>query len=68
MVAGTEVFSLKRRRMPLNDINIELNNGSILLLNRSVMMYEDDYIVIRQKKSKIKLHQDDIKNIKMKGR
>ena len=54
--------------MPLNDINIELNNGSILLLNRSVMMYEDDYIVIRQKKSKIKLHKDDVKNIKMKGR
>ena len=54
--------------MPLNDINIELNNGSILLLNRSVMMYEDDYIVVRQKKSKIKLHKDDIKNIKMKGR
>ena len=54
--------------MPLNDINIELNNGSILLLNRSVMMYENDYIVVRQKKSKIKLHQDDIKNIKMKGR
>ena len=54
--------------MPLNDINIELNNGSILLLNRSVMMYEDNYIIIRQKKSKIKLHQDDIKNIKMKGR
>ena len=54
--------------MPLNDVYIELNNGSILLLNRSVMMYEDDYIVIRQKKSKIKLHADDIKNIKMKGR
>ena len=54
--------------MPLNDINIELNNGSILTLNKSVMMYEDDYIVIRQKKSKIKLHKDDIKNIKMKGR
>ena len=54
--------------MPLNDINIELNNGSILLLNRSVMYYEDEYIVIRQKKSKMKLHQDDIKNIKMKGR
>ena len=68
MVAGTEVCSLKRMWMPLNDINIELNNGSILLLNRSVMMYENDYIVIRQKKSKIKLHQDDIKNIKMKGR
>lgn len=54
--------------MPLNDINIELNNGSILLLNRSVMMYENEYIVIRQKKSKIKLHKDDVKNIKMKGR
>ena len=54
--------------MPLNDVNIELNNGSILLLNKSVMMYEDDYIVIRQKKSKIKLHKDDVKNIKMKGR
>ena len=56
--------------MLLNDINVELNNGSILTLNRSVMMYEDDYIVIRQKqkKSKIKLHKDDIKNIKMKGR
>ncbi len=54
--------------MPLNDINIELNNGSILLLNRSVMYYEDEYIVVRQKKSKIKLHQNDIKNIKMKGR
>ena len=52
----------------MNDVNIELNNGSILLLNRSVMMYEDDYIVIRQKKSKIKLHKDDVKNIKMKGR
>ena len=52
----------------MNDVYIELNNGSILTLNRSVMMYEDDYIVIRQKKSKIKLHQDDIKNIKMKGR
>lgn len=68
MVVGTEVCSLKRMWMPLNDINIELNNGSILLLNRSVMMYENDYIVVRQKKSKIKLHQDDIKNIKMKGR
>ena len=54
--------------MPLNDINIELNNGSILLLNKSVMMYENEYIVVRQKKSKIKLHKDDIKNIKMKGR
>ena len=54
--------------MPLNDVYIELNNGSILTLNRSVMMYEDDYIVIRQKKSKIKLHKDDVKNIKMKGR
>ena len=68
MVAGTEVCSLKRMWMPLNDINIELNNGSILLLNRSVMMYENDYIVIRQKKSKIKVHKDDVKNIKMKGR
>ena len=68
MVVGTEVCSLKRMWMPLNDINIELNNGSILLLNRSVMYYEDEYIVIRQKKSKMKLHQDDIKNIKMKGR
>ena len=54
--------------MPLNDINIELNNGSILLLNKSIMMYENDYVIIRQKKSKMKLHQDDIKNIKMKGR
>ena len=56
--------------MLLNDINVELNNGSILLLNKSVIFYEDDYIVIRQKqkKSKIKLHKDDIKNIKMKGR
>ena len=52
----------------MNDVYIELNNGSILTLNRSVMMHENDYIVIRQKKSKIKLHQDDIKNIKMKGR
>ena len=68
MVTGTEVCSLKRMWMPLNDVNIELNNGSILTLNKSVMMYEDDYIVIRQKKSKIKLHKDDIKNIKMKGR
>ena len=49
--------------MPLNDINIELNNGSILLLNRSVIFYEDDYVIVRQKKSKIKLHKDDIKNI-----
>lgn len=54
--------------MLLNDVYIELNNGSILLLNKSVMMYENDYIVIKQKKSKMKLHQDDIKNIKMKGR
>ena len=54
--------------MPLNDVYIELNNGSILLLNRSVMMYENDYIVVRQKKSKMKLHKDDVKNIKMKGR
>ena len=51
--------------MSLNDINIELNNGSILLLNRSVMMYENEYIVIRQKKSKMKLHADDVKNIKV---
>ena len=68
MVAGTEVCSLKRMWMPLNDINIELNNGSILLLNRSVIFYEDDYVIVRQKKSKIKLHKDDVKNIKMKGR
>ena len=68
MVAGTEVCSLKRMWMPLNDINIELNNGSILLLNKSVIFYENDYVIVRQKKSKIKLHQDDIKNIKMKGR
>ena len=54
--------------MPLNDINIELNNGSILTLNKSVMFYENDYIIIKQKKSKMKLHQDDVKNIKMKGR
>ena len=54
--------------MPLNDVYIELNNGSILTLNRSVIFYEGDYIIIKQKKSKIKLHQDDIKNIKMKGR
>ena len=54
--------------MLLNDINVELNNGSILLLNKSVIFYENDYIIIRQKKSKIKLHKDDIKNIKMKGR
>ena len=54
--------------MPLTDVYIELNNGSILTLNKSVMFYEDDYIVVRQKKSKMKLHQDDIKNIKMKGR
>lgn len=49
--------------MLLNDINVELNNGSILLLNKSVIMYEDDYIVIRQKqkKSKIKLHKDYVK-------
>ena len=51
--------------MPLNDINIELNNGSILLLNRSVIFYEDNYVIVRQKKSKIKLHQNDIKNIKV---
>ena len=54
--------------MPLNDVYIELNNGSILTLNKSVMMYENDYIIIKQKKSKIKLHKDDVKNIKMKGR
>ena len=54
--------------MPLNDINIELNNGSILLLNKTLLIYENDYVIVRQKKSKIKLHQDDIKNIKMKGR
>ena len=54
--------------MLLNDVYIELNNGSILTLNKSVMYYEDEYIVVRQKKSKIKLHKDDIKNIKMKGR
>ena len=54
--------------MPLNDVYIELNNGSILTLNKSVMIYENDYVIVRQKKSKIKLHQDDIKNIKMKGR
>ena len=52
----------------MNDVYIELNNGSILTLNKSVMFYEDNYIVIRQKKSKIKLHKDDVKNIKMKGR
>ena len=52
----------------MNDVYIELNNGSILTLNKSVMYYEDEYIVVRQKKSKMKLHQDDIKNIKMKGR
>ena len=68
MVAGTEVCSLKRMWMPLNDINIELNNGSILLLNKSVIFYENDYVIVRQKKSKIKLHKDDVKNIKMKGR
>ena len=54
--------------MLLNDINIELNNGSILLLNKSVIFYENDYVIVRQKKSKIKLHKDDVKNIKMKGR
>ena len=54
--------------MPLNDVCIELNNGSILTLNKSVMIYENDYVIVRQKKSKIKLHADDIKNIKMKGR
>ena len=54
--------------MPLNDVYIELNNGSILTLNKSVIFYEDNYVIVRQKKSKMKLHQDDIKNIKMKGR
>ena len=49
----------------MNDVYIELNNGSILTLNRSVIFYEDDYIIIKQKKSKIRLHQDDIKNIKV---
>ena len=68
MVAGTEVCSLKRMWMPLNDVYIELNNGSILTLNKSVIFYENDYVIVRQKKSKMKLHQDDIKNIKMKGR
>ena len=52
----------------MNDVYIELNNGSILTLNRSVIFYEDDYVIVRQKKSKIKLHKDDVKNIKMKGR
>ena len=52
----------------MNDVYIELNNGSILTLNKSVIFYEDDYIIIKQKKSKIKLHNDDVKNIKMKGR
>ena len=52
----------------MNDVYIELNNGSILTLNRSVIFYEDDYIIIKQKKSKMKLHKDDVKNIKMKGR
>ena len=52
----------------MNDVYIELNNGSILTLNKSIIFYEDHYIIIKQKKSKIKLHQDDIKNIKMKGR
>ena len=51
--------------MPLKNINIELNNGSILLLNKSVIFYENDYVIIKQKKSKIKLRQDDIKNIKV---
>ena len=54
--------------IPLNDVYIELNNGSILTLNKSVIFYENDYVIVRQKKSKMKLHQDDIKNIKMKGR
>ena len=52
----------------MNDVYIELNNGSILTLNKSVIFYEDNYVVVRQKKSKIKLHKDDVKNIKMKGR
>ena len=52
----------------MNDIYIELNNGSILTLNKSLIYYEDNYVIVRQKKSKIKLHADDIKNIKMKGR
>ena len=51
--------------MPLNDVNIELNNGSILTLNKSVMFYENDYVIVRQKKSKMKLHKDDVKNIKV---
>ena len=50
--------------MPLNDVYIELNNGSILLLNKTLLIYENDYVIVRQKKSKIKLHKDDIKNIK----
>ena len=54
--------------MLLNDINVELNNGSILTLNKSVIFYENDYVIITQKKSKMKLHKDDVKNIKMKGR
>ena len=62
------VYSLKRMWMLLNDVYIELNNGSILTLNKSIMYYENDYVIVRQKKSKMKLHQDDIKNIKMKGR
>ena len=41
--------------MLLNDINVELNNGSILTLNKSIMYYEDEYIVVRQKKSKINI-------------
>ena len=52
----------------MNDVYIELNNGSVLTLNKSIMYYEEEYIVIKQKKSIIKLHKDDIKNIKMKGR
>ena len=68
MVTGMVPCSLKRMWMPLNDVYIELNNGSILTLNKSVMYYEDDYVIVKQKKSKIKLHADDIKNIKMKGR
>ena len=49
----------------MNDVYIELNNGSILTLNKSLIYYEDDYIIVRQKKSKMKLHADDIKNIKV---
>ena len=38
----------------MNDVYIELNNGSILTLNKSVIFYEEDYVIVRQKKSKIK--------------